>query len=204
VKPKQSPGSDQGSDSKSCESALTPRPEKDQIDHEKGSRRWYLIFSKPRQETTARTHLERQGYDVYLPLVEQRKKRLGRARTVLEPLFSRYLFIHLDSHTDDWRPIRSTIGVSKLVRFGQDPAPVPDGLIAVIRQRENDAGVVPLSSVRASMQAGDSVRITEGAMAGFDGIFLAQTSRDRVHVLLDLMGTRSRVSLPIDTIAPDR
>ena len=80
--------------------------EKEQAGHNKGARKWYLIFSKPRQETIAKTQLERQGYEVYLPLVEQRKKRLGRARTVIEPLFSRYLFIHLDSHTDDWRPIR--------------------------------------------------------------------------------------------------
>jgi len=169
-----------------------------------GDRRWYLVFSKPRQEQVAKTQLERQGFEVYLPMVEQRKRRLGRATTVLEPLFSRYLFIHLDSHADDWRPIRSTVGVSNIVRFGMEPAPVPDSLVAMIHERENAGGVVPLASVRRLPTAGEEVRIAEGAMMGFEGIFLAQTSTDRAHVLLEIMGKISRVSVPLDTLEVNR
>ena len=152
---------------------------------------------------TASENLERQGYEVYLPMVEQRKRVKGERRTSSEPLFPRYLFIHLDSHSDNWRPIRSTVGVANLVRFGSIPTPVPDELLDGIRERENENGIVPLTSVRAVIGKGARIRITDGAMTGVEGIFLAQTSQDRVTVLLELMGKSSKVSLPIDAVEPD-
>lgn len=41
--------------------------------------RWYLVYTKPRAESTARLNLERQGYDSYLPLVRQPRTRQGGA-----------------------------------------------------------------------------------------------------------------------------
>ncbi len=55
-----------------------------------------------------------------------------------EPLFPRYLFIRLgQGHADQsWDPIRSTKGVSQLVRFGVSPAKVHDDLIDQLRATE--------------------------------------------------------------------
>ena len=36
---------------------------------------WYLVYTKPRQEQTARHQLERQGYPVYLPMTQRSRKR---------------------------------------------------------------------------------------------------------------------------------
>lgn len=168
-----------------------------------GQKHWYLVYCKPRQEFVARDNLERQGYEAYLPLVEQRKTRKGKRTTVVEPLFSRYLFIHLDNKTDNWGPIRSTVGVASLVRFGPEPTPAPEGLVALLRKRENIDGYHDLSTVQ-HLQPGDTVRITQGAMLGYEGIFTAKSSQDRVLVLLEIMGKQSRVSLPRDVIELDR
>ena len=73
---------------------------------------WYLIYSKAREEKLAQEHLERQGYEIYLPLILARIKQRGRTKKSIQPMFPRYLFIYLSDQTDDWRPIRSTIGVS--------------------------------------------------------------------------------------------
>ena len=43
------------------------------------------MYAKPRQETVARTNLVRQGYEIYLPLVRQPRKRKGRRVTVIAP-----------------------------------------------------------------------------------------------------------------------
>ncbi|NIN33844.1 MAG: transcription/translation regulatory transformer protein RfaH, partial [Gammaproteobacteria bacterium] len=56
---------------------------------------WYLIHTKPRQEKLAEENLERQGYEIYLPMAEIRRKRRGRSVRVIDPMFPRYLFIHL-------------------------------------------------------------------------------------------------------------
>ena len=39
---------------------------------------WFLIYTKPRQEQTAQTQLNRQGYRVYLPMIQQPRRRGGR------------------------------------------------------------------------------------------------------------------------------
>ena len=78
---------------------------------------WYLLYAKPRQEKIAVENLQRQNYAVYFPQVSMWRTRRGVRQKVVEPLFPRYLFIHLDSHTDNWAPIRSTLGVMSLVRF---------------------------------------------------------------------------------------
>ncbi len=161
---------------------------------------WYLVYSKPQQERLALENLERQGYEAYLPFIRSRRRRGGRYVSVIEPMFPRYLFLHLSDETDNWGPIRSTIGVSKLVRFGDMPARVPDGLVATLKSREDNSGVQDLPL--ADFKSGDRVRIVEGPMAGYQGIFRARTSRERVVVLLEIVGQSARVQLAAGHIEP--
>ena len=162
--------------------------------------RWYLVYCKPRQESTARINLGRQGYDTYLPLVRQARRRQGRRVAVVGPMFPRYLFIHLSDRTDNWGPIRSTLGVVSLVRFGMQPAAVPDDLIGMLREREDEEGVqiLPIDNYRP----GTKVRITEGGFAGYEGIFLARSGTERVTVLLSLLGRAIRTRVDIGAIEP--
>ena len=160
-------------------------------------RAWYLVYCKPRQEDVAKTNLERQGYPVYLPVARVARKRLGRKLVVLEPLFPRYLFIELSAETN-WAPIRSTLGVSNLVRFGGMPARVPADLVAMLQRRDDTEGVQDFTVPR--FREGDRIRIAAGAMEGYEGIFLARTSRERVAVLLEILGTQAKISVNIDQL----
>jgi transcriptional antiterminator RfaH len=121
---------------------------------------------------------------------------------VIEPMFPRYLFIHLDSQHDDWGPIRSTLGVTALVRFGQFPTPVPGDLISNLKQRADDEGIQQLPEY--AYRPGESLRIADGVMAGFEAIYLARSAKDRVLVLLEILGQQARVELARDTIEPIR
>jgi len=156
---------------------------------------WYLVYTKPRQEEVAQTNLVRQGYGVYLPHVREARKRQGRRMMLVEPLFPRYLFIYLDTHTDNWGPIRSTLGVASLVRFGQEPARIPDELIDFLKTREGQAGLHDWAE--RNYRAGDKVRVAEGAFRGYEGILQARTSRERVVVLLDILGRPVRTQVAI-------
>ena len=88
---------------------------------------WYLVHTRPRQEEIAREHLARQGYGVYLPRLQLPRRRRGRWLDVVEPLFPRYLFAGARRDEQSVHPIRSTRGVSALVRGGESYAPVPSG-----------------------------------------------------------------------------
>ncbi len=161
---------------------------------------WYLIQTKSRKEQLAGEHLQRQGYVVYLPMAEIRRRRRGRAVRVVEPMFPRYLFIRLSDETDDWRPIRSTIGVTALVRFGQVPARIPDGLIASLREKENTEGIHTLQT--QEIRPGARIRIAEGPMEGYEGIFQCKTGKQRVAVLLQIAEKTIGVQLDSDLIEP--
>lgn len=161
---------------------------------------WYLVYAKPRQEMVAHANLARQGYEIYLPLIRQVRKRRGRRATVVGPMFPRYLFIHLDSQSDNWGPIRSTLGVVSLVRFGQNAAQVPGDLIAALRQRQDKQGVQVLPT--EEYRPGSRVRITEGSLAGYEGVFLAKSGRDRVVLLLEILGKHTRAVVGAEAIEP--
>lgn len=159
---------------------------------------WYLVYTKPRQEEIALTNLVRQDYGAYLPQVREVRKRQGRRIMVVEPLFPRYLFIYLDTHTDNWGPIRSTLGVASLVRFGQEPARIPDELVDFLKAREGEVGLHEWAE--QNYRAGDKVRVAEGAFQGYEGILLARNSRERVLVLLDILGRQVRTRINVSQI----
>ncbi len=156
-------------------------------------RTWYLIYTKPRQEQVAQENLLRQGYEIYLPLIRQRKRRSGKYQVIVKPMFPRYLFIRLNTETDNWGPIRSTRGVSGLVRFGMQPAQIPNRLMNSLRDRDDDSGIQDLQVPEYA--SGNKVRIIEGPMAGCEGIFMAKTGQERVVILLEIAGQTARLNL---------
>ena len=155
---------------------------------------WFLVRSKPRQESVALTHLARQGYESYLPLFATEKLVRRKSIVVQEPMFARYLFVRLDTtgQGQSWSPIRSTVGVSELVCFGSRPARVDDALIATLRERAATQQADPITL----FAHGDNVRITEGAFAGLEAIYQMNDAEGRSMVLLDLLS--KPVAMTID------
>ncbi len=154
---------------------------------------WYLIYTKPRQEKSALQNLEQQGYQCYLPLLPKEKLRQGALALTDEPLFPRYLFINLaqDFMAKSWSPIRSTKGVSRLVRFGVEPARIDDALVDLLRDHEASV----LAEPERLFNPGERVQPTEGPFAGIEGIYQMADGDRRVMVLIELMS--QKVVVPV-------
>ncbi len=159
----------------------------------KKDKAWYLVYTKPRAEFIAQENLQRQGYTTYLPLIRTTRRRRSRYISSIEAMFSRYLFIELNCTTDNWAPIRSTTGVSNMVRFSGLPIAVPLQLINFFRASENEEGLLLLEE--KTFNPGDKVRIIDGVFEGLRGIFQAKTSKERVCVLLNIAGQYTRVNI---------
>jgi transcriptional antiterminator RfaH len=136
-------------------------------------KQWFVVQSKPKQETRAEVNLGQQGYETYCPRLIQRRRYRGRRKEVIEPLFPRYLFVRLEQGRDDFAPIRSTLGVTSLVRFGGVPGVLPTGIIEEIKAREDETRGKHVHSPK--WQPGDEVEIVEGAFTGLKGLFLAES-----------------------------
>ena len=80
--------------------------------------RWYLIHTKPTREVAAEVNLQRQGYQVYYPRLLRPTLVNGRWIDRVASLFPRYLFLRLAVGRQAMGPVRSTVGVANIVRFG--------------------------------------------------------------------------------------
>ncbi len=155
-----------------------------------GDARWYVVQTHTHSETKAAAHLERQGFEFYLPRYLKRRRHARRVETVAAPLFPRYLFVAVDMAAQRWRSIRSTVGVTRLVCNGDEPAALATSVVAALKRREID-GFVQLEKARFT--PGDRVRITDGAFSSCLGLFEGMRDEERVTVLLDLLGRKVRV-----------
>lgn len=164
------------------------------------SRRWYLLQCKPRECERALVHLGNQGYEAFLPTLTREVVRRGRRDVVREPLFPHYLFVRLSDVSDNWGPIRSTRGVTGLVRFGELPLPVPDSVVEALHQREVEVTGVP--KIQTLFQPGDHVRIVEGPLAGLDAILSARDGTERVVLLIRLLHQTQELVLSVTQVQP--
>jgi transcriptional antiterminator RfaH len=156
---------------------------------------WYLVHTKSRQEDTAITNLERQNYRCYMPMIHLEKIRRGKSVVVEEPMFPSYVFVQLENSDkgDDsgngsgkgqsWTPIRSTLGVRDLVRFGGQSPKVDPDLISALLEREQLQQTRP----QALFAAGDKVIVIEGAFAGLEAIYQTADAECRSMILLNLL-----------------
>jgi transcriptional antiterminator RfaH len=164
-------------------------------------RQWFAVYTQPRGEAIAAENLVRQNFEVYYPRYLKRRSHARKIQTVPAPLFPRYIFVAFDADDPRWRAIRSTRGAVDLVRNGQDPAPVPEAIIAEMRQRQDEHGFVVLAR-HVKLGRGDRIRIEGGPFASYEAIFETMRDNERVVALLSLMGRQVVVNVPVEAISP--
>lgn len=170
---------------------------------ERGSQaRWYAVQTHPNRELMAEGGLASiEGVETYLPTlhVQPVNPRSRKAR----PFFPGYLFVRADleqvSASDlKWRP-----GVTRLVGVGDDPTPIPDPVVAEIRERVDAVqSEDPLGLGHgAYLSPGDRVRILSGPLAGYEGMFdMRLGGRTRARILVDFMGRELKTDLDVRTV----
>lgn len=167
----------------------------DPLDCGSRSGRWFCLQAHWRGERDAIAGLTAQGFATCWP-------RFQIADDAYEPLFPGYLFVRFDRERDRWRPICSTRGVRRLFMTGtQHPIPIPPGVVeafmihpdAVIDHR-------PTALRLAMIHVGERVRIIAGPFADLSGV-CAQSSGQRVRLLMDTLAGRVEVTVPRENVA---
>ena len=158
---------------------------------------WYLIYTKPRAESTAEANLRNQGYEVCSPKISFAEKEETRT----EPMFSRYIFTRFDIKQDNWSSIKSTIGVSHIVSFGSKLAIVPTELVNYIKKISDKNCIYKQINLSSEYHEGDKVTVTRGILKGNEGVFLSTSSKKRVKVLLKILNRTISSDMPISNLA---
>lgn len=158
---------------------------------------WAAAQLQPSRTRLALHCLALAGFVTYVPRLRVRRARRGRDVEAAPLLFPGYAFVAIELQ---WRAAHYCPGVLRLVQDGQQPARVPDQVIAELRGRERD-GLIELPRPRG-LRVGDPVRILRGPFTGHLALYAGMAPHERVAVLLALLGGQTRVTLPKGDIVP--
>jgi transcriptional antiterminator RfaH len=140
--------------------------------------------------------LKLEGFETYAPRI--RTVRVAHRRKIESHplLFPSYVFVLIVAqwHLARWQP-----GVVRLILAGDaTPAKVPDAIVAELRARET-RGVIELPPA-PGIRRGDPVRVLDGPFQGLSGLYAGSKPRQRVEVLLKLLGSAQRVQLAASAV----
>jgi len=159
---------------------------------------WYLAQTKPLQEEVALVNLERQAYLVKLPRVQSlrrvsrrliSKKLQQETPQATQVLFPGYIFFAPQHAEQSIAPVRSTLGIARVVRFGLEPARISyrllEDILAFVDQTERSPG--GLLAHLSQIVEGAAVLVRDGPFSGLSGL-VSKVGSQRVMVLLEIMG----------------
>jgi transcriptional antiterminator RfaH len=155
---------------------------------------WAAAALRHNQVRLALNSLERIGYEVYAPRI-----RAGH-NGATQLLFPSYCFISIGAQ---WWAATRAPGVVKLVLEGQQPARLRDEVIEALRAREDPSGyvILPRAPRPSGPRRGDRIRVIGGPFLGQLGIFQNTKPRDRVAILLAVLGGARTIVLARRDIA---
>lgn len=163
------------------------------------NKRWFVVHTQPKSEMRAVANLERQEFRTFCPAERRVIRHARKSTVVMAPLFPNYVFVELEHLVDRWRAINGTRGVVRLITNGDEPLPIPFGIIEDLQRRMGSDGAMDWTN---SLRIGERVVISEGPFAKFIGTLEHLDAAGRVQVLLDLMGRSVRVSVQNESVAP--
>lgn len=154
---------------------------------------WYVIQTKPKKEAETSQRLEDLGLECLLPKALDYRTVNSLPVQTEKPLFPNYLFVKLILARHYYQ-VKWTKGIARFVEWEDRPAPIAEEAVETIRSRMDERDRVKIG---LDVRAGEEVRIKSGPLRDFVGIFERKLSeRDRIRVLLQVVGSQVSVNVP--------
>jgi transcriptional antiterminator RfaH len=154
------------------------------------SKEWFVLKFKPNSHDQAVRNLNRQGFETFLPLYDTTSRKLSRFINTSKPLFPGYMFIKFDRAESDWHKIDNTYGVSRLITFNSIVKPIPSRFVYNLMKRYDLSGkLLPIQKLKK----GDPVTVLSGPFANFIATVEKYEDDQRIWILMDLMGRKTKI-----------
>lgn len=162
---------------------------------------WYCVKARPRQEGVATRLLRGElGLEVFCPKIRFKRARSTGVAWVNEAMFPGYLFVRF-VYPELYRRIAATSGVARILSFGGRPCIVGESIIADLRHHLADGEVVEISP---DIKEGEEVQVVDGPFLGVKALVTRiLPARDRVAILLNLLGQEREVEVAAEAVLPD-
>ncbi len=146
---------------------------------------WYVIYVRSRHEFKVAERLTDAGVENFLPIVERVSRWKDRRKLVTFPLFSGYLFVHIDDDPFKRLTVLKATGVVRFLGLSESAhETVPDErIMALKRLVESKEQIDPYPYLRG----GRRVRINRGPLAGIEGTLVERLGQHMLVVNVDLI-----------------
>jgi transcriptional antiterminator RfaH len=143
---------------------------------------WFALHTKPAAETIAAQTVSTLGLETFLPIARSVAMRRGRPVSFVRPLFPGYCFARFDAKVH-LHAVRYSRGVLRVVGTGEQAWPIDEAIIYEIQSRLDENGEIELCN--PSLRRGDPVRVCDGPLAGWTGVFDGELD-DQLRVVIFL------------------
>ena len=158
-------------------------------------KKWYAVYTKPRWEKKVAELLTRKRVENFCPLNKIVRQWSDRRKTVMEPLFTSYVFVQA---TDtELLTIKQTDGIINFVYWLGQPAVIRDEEISAIKDFLYNHNDVRLEKIPVNVS--DRVRITDGVFMHREGDVL-EVKNKTVKVFLPSLGYAMAAEIAKDKI----
>jgi transcription termination/antitermination protein NusG len=165
--------------------------------------RWYIIHAYSGFERKVRESIETrvQAFGlqnrigrVMIPTEAVTEIINGKKRTVERVFLPGYVLVEMDLDNDLWHVIKNTPRVTGFLGTGDKPVALTEGEVSSILFRSDVSKEKPRLKVK--FQKNESVRITEGPFANFNGVVDdVNEDRETLKVMVTIFGRSTPVEL---------
>ncbi len=164
--------------------------------------KWYVAHTYSGYENTVAVSIQqavenRNMHDliaeVSIPLETVTEITDNGPKTVERKVFPGYVLVKMIMTDETWHLVRNVRGVTGFVGSGNKAIPLTEEEIAALGVEKREVVV--------GYAVGDSVKITDGALASFIGtVEELDTERGKVRVVVSMFGRETPVELELDQV----
>ena len=161
--------------------------------------KWFALWTRSRQEKVAAKTLDLLGVNHFLPLKTEAHQWSDRKQLVSKPLFSGYVFVHMDLKRENRLDVLKIPGIVGFVGNQAGPLAIADYEIEAVRTvlaSGMDCAVLPI------LKEGDRVRVVRGALAGLEGLLVSLQSASRLVISVDMIKQSLAVAVSPHDVEP--
>jgi transcription termination/antitermination protein NusG len=170
--------------------------------------KWYIIHSYSGFERKVKESLETrvQAFGlqdkigrVLIPTESVTEVRGGKKYTSERMFYPGYVLVEMDMDDHVWHVVKSTPRVTGFVGTGQQPTPLSEEEVLHIVYRVGESKDKP--KLKVKFEKGESVRVTEGPFATFQGIVDdVNEDRETLKVMVTIFGRSTPVELEFNQV----
>ncbi len=149
-------------------------------------KKWFVFYTKSRQEKKVNDLLIKRGFEPYLPLQKVMRQWSDRRKKVEVPLFNSYIFVRVAEH--DIQNVLSVPGVAWNIRLNGKPAELHLHELETIQRFIETGMLIEAQNVPEKFSVGDEVKVIDGPLKGAQGILSDYHNKQYFSVVLESIG----------------